>query len=279
MIPIKIKPVGLHMHPSYAGGSAEDYYGTLSLVRAMGYGAIELRGLPATVDPTNLRRRLDKLGLDVVASCHGWEDVQTSPDNIAEFNQWIGSPRVVVSTRMGELDSREKVDNFLRSIEEVRRALSDKGVQLVYRNHAHEFLTQFDGSNPMVYIIANTTPEQFPLEFDVGWALLAGYNPIEFLMAQRGTGRVQLLNLKDAEPMSVGDIAAGKNPNFRELGKGCMDAMLAAAYLVVESDHETVAVMVGPENGTPADLNSAVNDRRWFFGANFDHPFAKERPI
>ena len=104
-------------------------------------------------------------------------------------------------------DVKIAVDVFGKAGEACKKA----GVQFVFHNHSFEFVP-INGILPYDYIMANTDKDLVKSELDLGWATVAGQNPVE--MFKKYHGRIPLWHVKDMDK-------ATKEPT--EIGSGYID--------------------------------------------------------
>jgi sugar phosphate isomerase/epimerase len=104
-------------------------------------------------------------------------------------------------------DVKIAVDVFGKAGEACKKA----GVQFVFHNHSFEFVP-INGVVPYDYIMANTDKDLVKSELDLGWATVAGQNPLEIF--KKYHGRIPLWHVKDMDK-------ATKEPT--EIGSGYID--------------------------------------------------------
>jgi hypothetical protein len=139
-------------------------------------------------------------------------------------------------------DVKIAVDIFGKAGEACKKA----GVQFVFHNHSFEFVP-INGVVPYDYIMANTDKDLVKSELDLGWATVAGQNPVEIF--KKYHGRIPLWHVKDIDKTT-------KEPT--EIGSGYVDfkPIFAARhlsgmkYFFIEQD----AV------GAPTTIQNVTND-------------------
>ena len=104
-------------------------------------------------------------------------------------------------------DVKIAVDVFGTAGEACKKA----GVQFAFHNHSFEFVP-INGVLPYDYIMANTDKDLVKSELDLGWATVAGQNPLEIF--NKYHGRIPLWHVKDMDK-------ATKEPT--EIGSGYID--------------------------------------------------------
>ena len=98
-----------------------------------------------------------------------------------------------------------------RLYSEIGKRCAGAGLTLCYHNHDWEIR---DGQRGIELLLAYVEPEYMKLVPDVGWAAVAGADPVEFLT--RHADRVEALHFKDF-------AHAGVPRAFTELGTGIVD--------------------------------------------------------
>lgn len=177
---------------------ASDFGGTLRQLAAMGFDAVELAGNfgPYADDPKGLVRFLDSLGLRV-SGAHIVLD-QLGPENFertATFYQAIACPMVIVTLDQRAWDP-DRVGQLVADLIDLSKRLEVYGLQLGYHNHPFEFLKY--GEWTYWDYIARTTPKNFILQLDVGWARYAGVDPVAYI--RRYPGRTRSIHIKAKLP-------------------------------------------------------------------------------
>jgi sugar phosphate isomerase/epimerase len=102
-------------------------------------------------------------------------------------------------------DSTAALDAKARRLSTLADAAADRGVDLLYHNHAVEF-ERLDGTTAFEYLV-EATPGGLGFELDLGWAAAGGADPAA-LVADLGerTPVVHLTDVDaDGEPVPMGD--------------------------------------------------------------------------
>jgi sugar phosphate isomerase/epimerase len=137
-------------------------------------------------------------------------------------------------------DVKLAVDVFGKAGEACKKA----GVQFAFHNHSFEFVP-IDGVVPYDYIMANTDKDLVKSELDLGWATVAGQNPVEIFGKHQG--RIPLWHVKDIdkttkEPTEIGSGYIDFRPIFAARGESGMK------YFFIEQD------------GPPKPMENITND-------------------
>jgi sugar phosphate isomerase/epimerase len=137
-------------------------------------------------------------------------------------------------------DVKIAVDVFGKAGEACKKV----GVQFAFHNHSFEFIP-VNGILPYDYIMANTHKDLVKSELDLGWAIVAGQNPVEIF--RKYHGRIPLWHVKDMdkttrEPTEIGSGYVDFKPIFDARHKSGMK------YFFIEQD------------GPPKPMENVTND-------------------
>jgi sugar phosphate isomerase/epimerase len=207
-----------------------DYFGTLTKIAEIGYEGVELGPPPPGITIAELKNHLNRLGLKVVGSHAGLEQLTNGLDAQVDYLHAVGGTYIALSHRF---DSRQAVLDAARIFNRIGENCRERGIQFLYHNHNWEFIT-FDGEYAYDILLEATDPELVKMELDTYWVKRGGADPVEYL--RRLHNRCPLLHIKDVEP--------GDEQFFAEVGEGILDfdAIFRAAeaagtaWLVVEQD-------------------------------------------
>lgn len=213
--------------------TAKDYIGTLEKVAAIGYKEIEPAGGYANLTPKQFRAQLDRLGLKA-PSTHSGVTVGLDAEvekQLAGFQIMgieyasLDQPRPAGAQQgrgrgggrgpapTSPAAQRQMMAQFIRNMAQPRAAddvkqeaarynkfgkLAEKfGIKLLIHNHTVEFIPCKDSDQlPYSILLAETDPSLVVFQMDIGWASVAGQNPIELF--QQHPGRFVLWHVKDA---------------------------------------------------------------------------------
>ncbi|MDQ2638655.1 MAG: sugar phosphate isomerase/epimerase, partial [Actinomycetota bacterium] len=145
-----------------------------------------------------------------------------------ELNQIIGSTMIVMASpppRLTTVDAWKELGGVFTSAIEVLKPL---GMTAGFHNHASEW-RPVEGRRPMD-VLAESTPREMVLQFDVGTCIEAGADPIAWINAN--PGRIRSMHLKD---WGAGE-GRGYNVAFGE-GDAPWKAIFAAAEAVGGIEH------------------------------------------
>jgi hypothetical protein len=131
------------------------------------------------------------------------ENYQQIVDEVAEGGlKWLVCASIPLGTTA---EINESIEILTKSGEAARKA----GITLCYHNHTHEF-EKVDGKIPYDLLL-RINPDLLKMELDLGWATVAGADPVELF--NKNPGRFPLWHVKD--------INAQKSPT--EVGNGNVD--------------------------------------------------------
>lgn len=246
------KPIGLQL---YALGDEirADLAGAFRLVAEMGYGEVELPSLLGSTAPA-LKGFADAAGVKI-ASLHipakpympsDALNFDTAPDEIAQIAGDLGIDQVVIPfpilpdgfapgegedfpAAISRVFGALGLDHWRMTaarFNEIGASMQERGLSLGYHNHNLEFAPN-EGSTPWDVLVAETDPALVKFQFDIGWAVTAGRDPVASL--QQLAGRVLSLHVKDVAADNQAGFYFGLSPT--EVGSGTIDwaAVLPAA--------------------------------------------------
>lgn len=130
------------------------------------------------------------------------------------------------------VNTLDEIKTAVEVFNKAGEACKKAGVQFAYHNHVTEF-DQIEGHRPFDYILTNTDKELVKMELDLGWAVVAGQDPVT-LFAQH-PGRFPLWHVKDMDkvkkrPTEVGTGMVDFKPIFAHAGQS------GTKYFFIEQD-------------------------------------------
>jgi len=233
------KPIGIQLW-TVNDALQRDPAGTLNKLAKIGFKEVE-PAVFAGLTPQQFRGLLDAAGLhcpsthlqfDMANLDKAFEDAHVLGAGYAVAGSLIGS--VVEATKIKiEWQLGMSADEAKRTAEVANRigeAAKRAGLQFALHNHAREFVDLGNGEVGYDIVFRETDPALVQFEFDCGWAVFAGQNPINFF--KKYPGRIPLIHVKDFQPKK--DRAAkpmAETMLGSELGRGTVDykPILAAA--------------------------------------------------
>lgn len=190
-----------------------------SLLRRVGetdFDGVEFAGFGDT-SPDEAATALEEVGLEAAGAHVGIDALEDDPDGAAETCAAVGCERVVVPyLGDGHFESAAAVRETAARLSELADRLAERGLELGYHNHDHEFVPLEGDDRSAFDLLLDETDDSLLIELDVGWAAAAGRDPTALL--ERLEGRAPLVHLKD--------VAEGRPV---ELGEGEVDVDACAA--------------------------------------------------
>ena len=177
------------------------------------FEGVEFAGL-GDVSVERLSDALESAGLDAAGAHVGIDEIEADPDGVAGTYRALGCETVAVPwLDPDNFASAAAVDDAADRLDAAAAALSDRGLDLHYHNHAQEF-AHLDGAPAIERLIDAT--DEVGFQVDLGWVGAAGSDPLDFLDAH--ADRVDLVHLKDYDA-DAGDMV--------EVGAGDLDVAAA----------------------------------------------------
>lgn len=234
--------VGLQMY-SVRQALKEDFSGTLTKVKAMGYDYVEMAGGRYERTADQIREELDRAGLTCISVHQSPSFFQNDPRDAVDYIKTLGAKNWVIPCWRKE--QFEDWDGTVCLFSEMLDTCEKEGLKLLYHNHDYEI---YSG-------VLDRLLQQLPLspELDTCWVSYGGADPAQVI--DRYADRLQIIHLKDyccdaLPPKPVWQL--GERPEKRSeagfrytpVGSGVENwqAILAAAeqsaarYVVVEQD-------------------------------------------
>jgi len=207
---------------------------TLSRIKSLGYGAVEL-SFPQPVDAPLVKRFVDEAGLEICGVHNPYERLRDDTEAVLEEHRTYGCPSAVVAAPPREYWG--SLDGYLRFAEEaseVGRRLAEEDVDFTYHNHSFEF-ERYGGRTGFDVLVEETDPETFRFELDCYWLQHAGVSPVRYIRLL--AGRVEIVHLKDMaiEGWQQHDAEVGEgNIYWPEVFEACREA--GVDWCAVEQD-------------------------------------------
>lgn len=244
------RPLGL-AHLTVARELAADYAGTLRRVRALGYthfgfrlGAQSPRH-EAPADPLQVADWCRQSGIAVGTVRLAYStDYPRQMQLAARIGAGIVAQSAADVFFTGETPgqtTRAEFEGWMDRLETMAGAAREEGLRLVYHNHAWDHVA-LDGLTPLELIASRFAPGEVDFEIDLGWAAIAGVDPLG-LIEQLGA-RVLALHLKDVDrSCTTGDCRQFVAPGDGDLNYRAMLPRLhrltdAMAYIEVDDPED-----------------------------------------
>jgi sugar phosphate isomerase/epimerase len=192
----QIQKVGVQLY-TVRNLMKSDFDGTIAKVASTGYKEVEFAGY-FDHSPKVIRAILDKDGI-TAPSCHvDFGTVENHWPETIEAAKTIGQTFIVCPWIDEKV--RQNADAWKHIIEVFNKAgeTSQKaGIQFAYHNHWWEFAPNpaLGGKMTYEYLLDSTDPKLVKMEMDLGWASVAGQDPVAWF--KRYPGRFPMVHVKD----------------------------------------------------------------------------------
>ena len=223
------KPVGLQLW-TIRDEVAKGLPGALQAVAAIGYGEVELAGVPAAT-AAQLQVMLRDNGLAAPSMHCSMADAQKELQQRIDYAEAIGAQNLVISFP-STADARFKdgnalaagmtLDDWKWNAEQLNRIgeLTRKaGIACGYHNHNMEFRS-YDGVVAYEELLRLTDTELVKMQLDIGWVVTAGADPLQMLAAH--ADRISSLHIKDVR-RDAKTLVDRVDAQTTEIGNGRVD--------------------------------------------------------
>lgn len=213
-------PIGVQLW-SLKNDLAKNADETLKAVSAAGFSHVETAGYDfATgkvqgLEPLELLKKLKNYQLQWV-SAHlplAVENVQSVLGNLTG----TGISYIVCSMYPGAERTIEDYKKIAEGFNMIGKIAKPFGITFCYHNHHFEF-EEIGGEIPFNILLQHTDPNLVAFEIDLGWAVSAGANPIEYF--EKYSGRFPLWHLRDSGTETASQV----------IGKGVVDIKKIYAF-------------------------------------------------
>jgi sugar phosphate isomerase/epimerase len=195
------------------GELRQDFDGTLARIREIGYREVEFAGYYGRT-PEQVKAVLDRVGLTAPSTHIGLDLLRNDLETQLRFAQTLGHRYLTVPSLPRAMSSGRTVEDWKRVAGEFNtlgRTLQQRGVKLAYHNHAGEFIDVGGGKKALDVFVAETDPALVSFEMDLGWARVAGIDPVEWF--NRYPGRFTMWHVKDMKGLA--ELQARQQETFR----------------------------------------------------------------
>jgi sugar phosphate isomerase/epimerase len=199
--------------------TAKDYPGTLEKVAQIGYKEIEAATGYGDMSPKDFRDMIDRLGLRMPSTHSGiTEGADDAVEKQLEGFKIMGieytsleeprpprprvsrpvtpAERAQIMTRMSRSQTTDEVKREAALYNRYGKLAQRFGIKILRHNHTMEFQPcQGSELTPYDILLSETDPEVVVMQMDIGWATVAGQDPVELF--QKHPGRFVLWHVKD----------------------------------------------------------------------------------
>jgi sugar phosphate isomerase/epimerase len=232
-------PIGLQLY-SVRDFLPKDFTGTLKQLGAMGYQEVEAAGF-FDHSAAEVKQAMSEAGLRCVSAHYALAQLQPQLDQIIQYGRDLGLGYIICSAPMMRNPSRAKGLSWNQTMEAVTlddwkwnadqfntigAKMQAAGIQFGYHNHFVEFHRKEGGTRPYDVILQDTDPKLVTMEMDVGWVVIGGGKPEEYL--RKYPTRFTQLHVKQ---FKLENWKPGEDPVSTEMNQGSLDyrSIFAAA--------------------------------------------------
>ena len=210
--------------------TAVDMAGTIEELAAIGYKYVEPAGY-GNLNAQDFAAALKAHSLQAISAHVGIDRLIDERQSVFEEMQLLGCKHVIVPWLSPERRNVEFTDQLIGFLNAWGPEFRDAGMRLGYHNHEFEF-EPMGNTTMFERLIAETDPAMVSLQIDLGWAAIAGADPVQLI--RENAGRVPLLHAKDLG-LDGSPITSGEGvlpwPEIIAAARGA-----GTEYLIVEND-------------------------------------------
>jgi sugar phosphate isomerase/epimerase len=193
--------IGLELYTVRDILNEKTYEPTLAKLAAMGYKEVEPADPYNNMQPAAYKALLDKYGLKMY-STHADATDGPNLEKELEGQALMGLKYTAIQPAKREPEHRpltvEAVKRSAGRMNKYGAILKKFGMKYYVHNHAGEFELLEDGKTTQYDILlSHTDPALVAMQLDIGWAYMAGQDPIA--MFKKTPGRFELWHVKDAK--------------------------------------------------------------------------------
>lgn len=219
----------------------KDFAGTLREVAAIGYRRGELCGTFG-MEAAALKELGEEISLSFPSAHVGLPDLTGKFDDTAAYYGEVGVKALVIAALPGDhTESVEAWRSAARELSDVGARLKERGIALLYHNHAAE-LEPMGGTSGWDILVAEADPEGLGFEVDVYWGAYGRRDPMAMLRAV--AGRVPYVHAKDMAP----------DREMTEVGSGTLDF---PAFVAAKRELGVECFFVEHDEPAPPTIESA----------------------
>lgn len=213
-----------------------DLASTITRVKQTGYQAVQLSGIGKDISPEMAAKICTENGVTVCATHEDGNLIRTNPREALDRVLAAGCKITAYPFPAGvDFSDSASVKALVSDLEEAGSLFAKNDCQLLYHNHAYEFIRLGD-ETVMDYIFRCVDPKYLGFELDTYWVQNGGCDPVKW--CKKAKNRLPVIHLKDYA------VYPDSGPSFAEIGYGNLDfpAIIAAAeasgcqWFVVEQD-------------------------------------------
>jgi sugar phosphate isomerase/epimerase len=211
--------IGLQLY-TLGRALSEDFDGSMQKVASTGYKVVEFAGY-ANRTPEQVRATLDRLGMTAPSTHIGMDALRNDFDGQVRIAHVVGHKYITIpslgrDTPGANADDWKKVGDEMNAMAQKLKA---QGLGLGFHSHRDEYVDVGGGKKGMDIIMEQTDPDAFAWEMDLGWAEVAGQDPVAWF--RKYPGRIRMWHVKGisdlplARSRQVERFAEMRNPQPR----------------------------------------------------------------
>ena len=131
-----MKEYGIQLY-SLRDITRDDMEGALKQVSDIGYKYVEFAGFFGNC-AEKIKKWLDRYNLSCSGTHTGWQELVDDFDGTVKYHKVIGNKNIIIPG--ADLSTKEKLDNFIDVLNDLKPRLDAEGISLAYHNHSGEFL-------------------------------------------------------------------------------------------------------------------------------------------
>lgn len=176
----------------------EDLVNTLHAIKAMGYDAIHLSGIPDWKEErlVLLQQTCESLQLEIAGTHVRAFQTDMTLEPLIKNHHMLNTSYLGIGSMPENYDRKNLThyQDFILQCNKIAKELEPHHLILTYHHHAFEF-SKMNGLYPIDIIMQNMMMSKMKLEVDLYWLQYAGINPLEFILKYQH--QIAMIHLKD----------------------------------------------------------------------------------
>lgn len=233
-------PIAVQLY-SVRDDSAQDFFGTIAKVAAMGYEGVEFAGYHGK-SAADLKKCLDDNGLKVAGTHAPFNTLQDDVLNeTIEFHQALGCANLVVPWLPGETrDTPDACKQTADQLNVIAEKLKPHGMRTGFHAHAGDMKALDNGKSAWDLLGEYTVPE-FLMQYDTANGMAGGADPVQPILDWPNRGR--LVHLKEwSGEHGAKVIGEGMIP-WQRVFEACESVAGTEWYIVEHESYEGMSPM------------------------------------
>lgn len=182
----------------------KDLYDVLKKLKEIGFEGIEFLGFFGK-EPKELRNKLEELQLKAIGNHVDYYEFINNINGTIQLHKDIGcSFLTVTGLSKDDFTQEDKVEGYLKNVENIGKACREEGLNLLYHNHDKELQVKIKDKYFLEEILDNISGEYLSFEPDLGWMAIGGGAPEYFL--EKYKERCKVIHLKDYYALNTREI-------------------------------------------------------------------------